>query len=472
MTDPRRMKMIIPQSKVKNLMSRAGFGLNIRGTSSDEQQLFKESRTILPLQAIPKPEIDFEDMKSVKSDSSRRQMMKDLLGKSQLNLMKLNASWMDKIIQEPSLRERMTFFWHGHFACRTLVPYFAQQQNNTLRTFALDNFRELLMAASKDPAMLQFLNNQQNRKDHPNENFAREVMELFTLGRGNYDEQDVKEAARAFTGWGFNFQGEYQFRQKQHDFNDKTFRGNTRNYTGEEIIQAILDDKKTARFITRKLYRYFVSEGAVKDQVINDWADLFYHSGYNIERLLKAIFQSSDFNNPAYIGTRIKSPIDLLVGFQLHTGGKFENPQSLVFLQRAMGQILFYPPNVSGWPAGKGWIDSSSLAFRLNLPALLFAGTETDFQANDDGDANGLGKVSEGKKKLHCTADWSAVAARFTRTTAEATQAQTEEFLLARPTSPLNRKLIADMAVGSPNDQEFIKRIFIGYMSLPDYQMC
>ena len=224
------------------------------------------------------------------------------------------------------------------------------------------------MAISKDPAMLQFLNNQQNRKNHPNENFAREVMELFTLGRGNYSEQDVKEAARAFTGWGFNFHGEYQFRQRQHDFNSKNFRGISKDFTGEQILEAILEDKKTAQYITDKLYRYFVSDQNISGKTITAWADSFYRSGYNIEKLLETVFQSDEFNDPVNMGNRIKSPVELLIGLQLHTGGKFDNPQSLVFLQRALGQVLFYPPNVSGWPAGKAWIDSTSLTFRIGLP--------------------------------------------------------------------------------------------------------
>ncbi len=138
------------------------------------------------------------------------------------------------------LTEKMVLFWHNHFACRTMVPFLAQQQNNVLRKYALGSFADMLMAVSKDPAMLQFLNNQQNKKGHPNENFAREVMELFTLGRGHYTEEDIKEAARAFTGWGFSLQGEFQFRGKQHDEGEKTFRGKTKKYSGEDIIIAIL----------------------------------------------------------------------------------------------------------------------------------------------------------------------------------------------------------------------------------------
>ena len=178
------------------MLDRGSFGLGLSPAPQDTKQLFDESEKILPLQLIEKPMMDQREMSALRNDSSRKEMMKTVLGKSRQNLMKLNNAWLDRLTHEPSLRERMTFFWHGHFACRTLVPYYAQQQNNTIRTFALDTFSGLLMSISKDPAMLQFLNNQQNRKDHPNENFAREVMELFTLGRGNYTEEDVKEAAR------------------------------------------------------------------------------------------------------------------------------------------------------------------------------------------------------------------------------------------------------------------------------------
>ena len=465
------MKRSIPQSKVRHLLDRASFGLNFKPGPEDINQLFEESEKIIPLQAIEKPVIDQAEMQMMKSDSSRKEMMKELLGKSRQNLMKLNSAWINKLTHEPSLRERMTFFWHGHFACRTLVPYFAQQQNNTMRTFALDTFGGLLMAISKDPAMLQFLNNQQNRKDHPNENFAREVMELFTLGRGQYSEQDVKEAARAFTGWGFNFLGEYQFRPRQHDFGTKTFRRNTKGFTGEQIIEALLEDKTTAQFIAAKIYRSFVSEDPSRPTV-ETWADSFFRSGYNIEKLLRIVFQSEEFNNAAHIGNRIKSPIELLISLQQHTDGKFENPQSIVFLQRALGQVLFYPPNVSGWPSGKAWIDSTSLAFRISLPMLLFGGVETDFEASDDGDANGLVKEGHEKRRLHCKVDWAMLAGLFTKSTLSETMEAIETFLLARPTSRSNREFISAQAVAAPAEPELVKRAFIGFMSLPEYQLC
>jgi len=466
------VSILIPQPKVKHLMNRASFGLGISEDAGNTQQLFQKSRKIIPLDMVKIPELDKIDLRSLKNDPTKKQMIKDLLGKSRQEFMKLNVAWVDKMVSESTLRERMTFFWHGHFACRTLIPYFAQQQNNAIRALALGSFRDLLISISKDPAMLQFLNNQQNRKDHPNENFAREVMELFTLGRGNYSEKDIKEAARAFTGWSFNTAGQYQFREKQHDFGNKIFRGKSKNFTGEEVINSILDDKASAKFITIKLYKYFVSDSNISPSAIEDWSTSFYNSDYDIQKLLTKIFNSSEFNDPSNIATRIKSPVDLLIGIQRQTNGRFDNPQSLVFLERALGQILFYPPNVSGWPSGKGWIDSSSLAFRLTIPMLLFGGVETDFEARDDGDANGLGKEERSKRKLQCNADWAYLADKFTKTSSSDTLQSVQEFLLSKNTTAANQQTVGRVASAATNDQEFIKKAFIGYMSVPEYQLC
>src|ERR1017187_5564451 len=165
------------------------------------------------------------------------------------DLKNLNLAWLDEMINsEAQIREKMSLFWHGHFACRVINIYFQQQLLNIIRENALGNFGDLLREASKSPAMLSFLNNQQNKKQHPNENFAREVMELFTLGRGNYTENDIKEAARAFTGWGFNLQGEFVDRPFVHDNGKKTFLGKTGNFDGDDIIDILLEQKQTAQF--------------------------------------------------------------------------------------------------------------------------------------------------------------------------------------------------------------------------------
>src|SRR6185436_19949343 len=190
---------------------------------------------------------------------------------------------------DAQLREKMAFFWHGHFACRNLNVFYQQGLLDIIRSNALGNFRTMLHEVSKSAAMLNYLNNQQNRKDHPNENFAREVMELFTLGRGNYSEDDIKNAARAFTGWASIPKGEFIFRRNQHDFGTKTVLGKTGNLTGEEVLDILLEQKQTAKHITQKMYKFFVSDTIDANHV--EWlADRFYKSDYDISKLTEDIF--------------------------------------------------------------------------------------------------------------------------------------------------------------------------------------
>jgi uncharacterized protein (DUF1800 family) len=396
---------------------------------------------------------------------------KDVFQKSRGDLMKLNLSWMERLrnTNDP-LREKMVLFWHNHFSCRTLIPYLAQQQNNILRKHALGSFADMLMEISKDPAMLQFLNNQQNRKGHPNENFAREVMELFTLGRGNYTENDIKEAARAFTGWGFNIKGEFQFREKQHDFNQKAFRGQTKNFTGEDILGSILEDKQTAKFLTKKIVNYLVAQEFSPENALDDFASSFYKSGYDIGKLVRDILSSDLFYKNDFVGNRIKSPVDLVVGVQYHTASQFTDPQSLIFFQRALGQLLFFPPNVGGWPKGKQWIDSSSLTFRMAMPQLVFHKQETEFQAKEDGDVNSL-REKKSKRDFSLNVDWKNLASHFKGSTENVLQ-QTESYLLSRPTSEENRKVILNLTAGAKDEADLVKKVFTGIMSLPEYQLC
>ena len=191
--------------------------------------------------------------------------------------------------------------------------------------------------------MLNFLNNQQNRKDHPNENFAREVMELFTLGRGNYTEHDIKEAARAFTGWGANLKGEFIFRRFQHDFGSKTVLGKTGNFDGDEVLDILLQQKQTAKFITQKIYKFFVNEQPDAEKI--EWlAERFYKNDYDIAKLLEDIFTSDWFYDEKNIGAKIKSPVELLAGIQRMLPMKLENEEALMLLQRVLGKYYFIRP--------------------------------------------------------------------------------------------------------------------------------
>ncbi|HEY3430030.1 MAG TPA: DUF1800 domain-containing protein, partial [Cyclobacteriaceae bacterium] len=428
--------------------------------------LLKNGIVNKPIDVIEKPEIDYDEVKQ--SEES----VKLLLKKNKEAQIKLNTAWFSQLTDtEAVLREKMTFFWHDHFACRVRNAYLGQQQINTIRTHAVGKFGDLLMSVSKDPGMLQFLNNQQNKKDSPNENFAREVMELFTLGRGNYSEQDIKNAARAFTGWAFNpLTGEFLFRQRQHDFGSKTFRGKTGNFSGENIIGMILEDKQTASFITTKICNFFVGSELEKS-ILNELSNSFYQSGYDIHKLLLTIYSSDWFYEEKFKGNRIKSPVELIAGIQVHTNGTFNNPLNMVFLQKGLGQVLLQPPNVGGWPSGKEWIDSSSLTFRMSLPTLLMRNASSNFEAKDDGDANDGTNAAAKPGQMSYSVDWVALGKMFHQSTSEKTLEGVENFLLAKPTTQGNRKMIAAFAETGKTEPEFLKNAFIGYMSLPEYQL-
>jgi len=334
-------------------------------------------------------------VEGVKDLSMQSQLSKEQKGRmkrqqSRADLKNMNLLWMDQMINsQAQLREKMSLFWHNHFSCRVVNSHFScrvvnsffqQELLHVIRTNALGNFGQMLKEVSRCPSMLQFLNNQQNKKGRPNENFAREVMELFTMGRGNYTEQDIK-AARAFTGWGFNAQGEFVFRKNQHDNDNKTVLGKTGNFDGDDILNilleqpqtaVLLEQPQTAVYITKKLYRYLVNE-QTDDKNIQWLAQRFYDNNYDITKLLTDIFTSDWFYAEKNIGNKIKSPIDLMVGIRRFLPMELERDESQLLFQKILGQILFYPPNVAGWPGGRTWIDSSTLMVRLQLPQVLAA---------------------------------------------------------------------------------------------------
>ncbi len=299
------------------------------------------------------------------------------------SIRQLNVDWLGRMATERgALREKMAVFWHGHFACRPNTPRQAQTYLDTLRKHSLSNFGELLHAVSKEPAMINYLNNRQNRKGSPNENFAREVMELFTLGRDQiYTEDDIKEAARAFTGWTINLNGEFVKRIRQHDFGEKSFLGRRGSFDGEEILDIILEERQTATHITGKLFRYLVNDEPDHEK-IEQLSNLFYHSGYDIGLLIREIFEADWFYDQENIGSLVKSPIEYIVGAQKQFHITLGGTRPLLFLQSVLGQQLFFPPNVAGWPGGLNWIDSGTLLMRMNLPKIFMAAGSK--QENED----------------------------------------------------------------------------------------
>jgi uncharacterized protein (DUF1800 family) len=389
------------------------------------------------------------------------------------DLKNLNLTWLDEMINsESQLREKMSLFWHGHFACRIINIFFQQQLINTIRSNALENFGYMLKEVSKSPAMLSFLNNQQNRKQHPNENFAREVMELFTMGRGNYTEEDVKEGARAFTGWGFNLQGEFINRPFLHDKGIKTFLGKTGNFGGDDILDIILEQKQTAKFITQKIYRYFVHDIPDADEV-EKLAGRFYEGGYDIRKLLGDIYTSDWFYNVKNIGTHIKSPVELIVGIRRMIPLELDKPQAQLLFERILSQVLFYPPNVAGWPGGKNWIDSSALMFRMRLPQIITGADDFMVKPKDDDDTMMGMEGADGKfkaRQLNATVDWDSVIKFFSPLAGKDLMEEISNVILQtkRKVDPeiINRYVDKDSRDG------FIKTTIIELMSTPEYQLC
>ena len=267
------------------------------------------------------------------------------------------------------LEEKLTLFWHGHFATgagKVRDARMMHRQNEMLRANAAGNFRDLLVGILTDPAMLVYLDNGENRKDHPNENFGRELLELFTMGVGNYTERDIREASRAFTGW-TNDALEFRFDAEAHDFGEKTFLGRTGAFDGEDVIDIILETPVTAEFIAGKLYRFLVRE-ELDAATRRELGATFREAGYELRPLLRRMFLSRDFYSPASVATQIKSPVQLVVSTYRKLGlSRLPTVPDFNRLTAGLGQTLFNPPNVAGWAGGRTWITPALLLERGNL---------------------------------------------------------------------------------------------------------
>ena len=453
---------------IQHLYWRAGFGIqpeelvNLSKISKTEivMNLFKDSSTITSLK-IDTSEIDEVIYSMSKVSKSKLRM---LLKKSNLKSLELNTAWINRLIQPKELlRERMTLFWANHFVCEDKNIVYIQQYNNTLRKHALGNFGDFIKAISKEASMIKYLNNKQNRKAKPNENFARELLELFTLGNGNYSEKDIKEAAKAFTGYNHTRAGEYQFRKLQHDFEKKEFLDSKGNFDGDDIIDIILKEKQCARFICTKMYKYFVNETLDKEHIEKMTAIFF--KDYDIEKLMRFVFLSEWFYDAKNIGSKIKSPIELLVGMHKIVPVTFSDDKGLLYLQKLLGQVLLRPPNVAGWKGGKTWIDSNTIMIRLKLASILLNNAiialeekgdfEDSFQMYYD-------KMKRRNKKLDTTPNWNTFERVFKNTTIE----ELKDTLILCDLNKGTQQLLNQLETDT-------KRAYcIQLMSLPEYQLC
>ncbi len=372
--------------QAKHLVERTGLGPELdkiksfTGKSLDfavNQILSAPSKSKIPQPVLLLPSVVRKTKKAFR-DSGNRKKANQLYKKERRQLRKWGIQ--NLLESDNALHERMVWFWHNHFTSsikNVRTAKWMLDQDVSIRKNALGNFGDFLNVMTFEPAMLIYLDGKSNKKGQPNENFARELLELFTLGEGHYSENDIKEAARAFTGWGVNVKkNKAIFRKKLHDNGVKTFMGQRGNFKGEDILQILLKNQRTAEFICEKLWYEFVSIQKPEQVTIKSWARVFQASHYNISSLLKTIFKSQAFWDEKYRGTLIKSPIDLVVGslrtFDLEDAD-IPTPVLNKLLKR-LGQELYAPPNVKGWIGGKTWINDVSLPVRQRFLQRLLRG--------------------------------------------------------------------------------------------------
>ncbi len=378
------------RQKVAHLLRRAGFG-----ASPDELASYIELGFEATLAQLLDPQsIDESSLELPGFDPE-----------APLSMQLIQARWIYRMIHSSRpLVEKMAFFWHGHFATsieKVKSVTLMWDQVETFRQLGLGSFEQLLLAVSQDPAMLVWLDNSKSKKESPNENYGRELLELFSLGVGNYTEDDVKAAARAFTGWSIQLEentyvgdedvadeelmseaeikakkkavkdfrkqrdATFAFRAKWHDSDEKTFLGQTGNWDGEDIVRIIVSDPACASFIARKLFSFFVWDNPA-ESTIAPFAEIFSATNGDIRQLMEAIFRSGEFLSDEAMLVKVKSPVELVAGtMRVFGGGTASN--DLFRSTGRMGQTLFAPPNVGGWPSGLGWIGPSSLLERYNL---------------------------------------------------------------------------------------------------------
>ncbi|MBJ6368499.1 DUF1800 domain-containing protein [Snuella sedimenti] len=458
---------------IQHLYFRAGFGietqtlesLSLKSRHEVVRQLIKDSSNVEHLR------IDLSELEALMNLEYRQlknrettKSVKALVTKSQKKLINFNVAWIERLTTSNAvLAEKMTLFWANVFVCRDNNIWYMQRYNNLLRSNALGNFRDLVKEVAQSASMSKYLNNRQNVKESPNENFARELMELFTLGIGNYTENDIKEAARAFTGWSFRLNGDFFLRRFKHDNGEKQFFGKTGNFNGEDIIDIILEQKQCARFICEKLYRYFVNP--VKDiDHVEELTNIFY-ADYDIKNLMEYLFTRGWFYEEKNIGAKIKSPIELLVGIHKVVPVAYHQKQQLIYLQKLMGQVLLYPPNVAGWKGDKSWIDPNTLMLRLKLASILLndAIIDMDVKGELEDDFEDFYREKANRKRfIKTTKSWGIFDSKYEGVSFEALK----DLLIIASVDKDTEHFMSSLEVSD-------KRAYcIQLMSIPEYQLC
>jgi hypothetical protein len=334
-----------------------------------QQKVFRQARKKKKSKVIKK----FRDLKQAGRKEDRQAFHR------------LQHWWLKRMAETPRpLEEKMTLLWHDHFATayqKVKDTYLLYKQNRFLRRYASDSFAKLAHGIVRDPAMIQYLDNHRNRKHNPNENLGRELLELFTLGEGQYSERDIKEASRALTGYAYD-DNKFVYRKNWHDKEKKVILGQRGRYDGDDLVNLLLRRKACSEFVAYKLYQHLVADVAPDAERMPDWsvrvmqqlaAELRRHD-YDLKPVLTKLLTSQHFYDNAVVGKKIKSPVQLTVGTMRSMHTPMRDPTWLRRAMMWMGQELFQPPNVAGWPEGRAWINTSTLFVRQNLCAYLITG--------------------------------------------------------------------------------------------------
>lgn len=306
--------------------------------------------------------------------------------------------------QEFSIREKLTLFWHDHFATEAVkvkIPQYMYIQNDTLRRGGLGSVRDLVKAISRDPAMLIYLDGIRNRAGNPNENYAREVMELFTIGVGNYTQQDVAEAARAFTGW--VIEGlESRLVLRRHDDGIKTFLGRSGNFDGDDIVDILFEQSQTAVFLCRKLYRHFVYEQA-DEAIVQELAQVMRDNDYQVRPVLATLLKSTHFFQRSLMGARYKDPMDFLAGtLRMLDWPGFDGNLPRLFrrLAEQLQMSVLDPPNVAGWPGYRSWISTTTLPLRNFFTDRIVDGRRLPYKVDTVAYARSFAEPNDAEKLI------------------------------------------------------------------------
>ena len=472
-------------TKAAHLLNRAGFG----GTEDEIKRVLELGHVDAVEWLLDFPDAgaeeqsqdDVPDLSAIDGyPSSYREIQQQMRGMTadermayRQRLMRVNREavvatgswWVRRMAEGPyPLQEKLTLFWHGHFTTSARDERSALllwEQNELLRRQAAGNFGQFVLDISRDPAMLDYLNNNQNRKQHPNENYARELMELFTLGIGNYTEQDIKEAARAFTGWGHDGD-KYIFRKFDHDNGTKEFFGRKGNLDGTAIIDAILEHKACAPYIAGRLWSFFAYEDP-EPEITQGLGQVLRENKWDFRPMLRAMFNSQAFYSNKAIGTQIKSPVQLVVGTSRLLGLEPPVGRGLGAALQQMGQVPLEPPNVKGWPGGRAWINTSTLFVRYNTMVRMVSGENVfgggDFRSRFRRDrAGGEARQSTAVAISATGRPWEIVDAWVAR-------------LIQRPIESQKRDVLIESLGEKPDEAAVLKMVQL-IVSMPDFQLC